>query len=155
MNPLHTGDEAGKRGIPSLLSNPRQMSPEVQYKGISGPRSCPARGVPLPYLARPSWGTPKPGLGYPLPQERTLGQWPGKEPETGVPLSVRTGVPPGKDLGLVTWEGRIGLGYPPGVWTDKLKLLLSPILRMRAVKNNLLNHQLHRWIPIVNSQRIK
>ena len=39
-NPLHTGDEAFKRGNPPWLWNPGQtgqMSPEVQNRSISGP----------------------------------------------------------------------------------------------------------------------
>ena len=35
--PLHIGDEAHKQGDPPWPWNQRQMSPEVQQRGISGP----------------------------------------------------------------------------------------------------------------------
>ena len=61
----------------------------------------------------------------------TIQTWPRYPPHH--PDLARAPPPPT----IQTW-----LGYPPPVevWTDKLKTVPSPILRMRAVKNNILLH---------------
>ena len=118
--------------------------------------TCPEGGTPV--LAEeypsPGWGIPQcwgysspvlysspvPGLGHPLGKELGPETWE-RTWDWGTP---------GKDLEPETWErtwdwgtprkgpgarglGKsLGLGYPP-VWTDKVKTLPCPILRMQAV----------------------
>ena len=101
-------------------------TPPHQQDGV--PHPCPDRG----------WGT-LPAAGWGTPPSR---------PEIGylhLPVQTWDGVPPNSDLG---WGNSIppfrpGMGYPPPisqmgypplfkVWTDKLKTVSSPILRMRA-----------------------
>ena len=74
------------------------------------------------------WGYPIPGLGgYPrmgTPPERTWDKWPEKEPGTGYPQ---------KGPGTSDLRKNLGWDTPGCGLTNKLKLLPSPILRLRVV----------------------
>ena len=98
-------------------------------------------GVPrVPPSSRPGWGTPTwPDLGWGTPPGQT---WDGVPP------------PPHQ-----TWDGvaplpRPEMGYPPpssrcGL-THKVKILPSPILRMRAVMNDFMKNNFVVWHDCYN-----
>ena len=89
------------------------------------PPPCrPVWGIPYPWdgvpppPSKPGWGTPhpRPEMGYPPPSRPGLGT-PHPRPEMGYPPTIQV------------WTGY----PPPPASVDRLKILPSPILRMRAV----------------------
>ena len=113
-------------------------------------------GVPLQKFFFPVWTCIKPNLVskiFPFTETR----YPPPRIWDWVPPQIWDWVPPlpGPGPGTPLLPGP-GPGTPPRVWTDKLKTVPSPILRMRAVKTPVESGRLLRpnpipWIYLISS----